>query len=269
MRVTRRTALKAVAGAGLAAAAGFGAYGFAYERRHAVVTDTTLPVHGLPRTLVGFRIGLISDIHYGKFMSADSVAAAATLLMGARPDLIVLAGDFVTWADRASVGPCADALATLAAPAGVVAVAGNHDPEPALNSVFEAHRIQVLRDEHARVTARGEALAVGGLRYWSRRESDIDRLFRGAPGFPILVAHDPRRHVQAAALGVPLLLSGHTHGGQVVLPGIGAPAAARFPVAWGPARQRNTTLYVTRGLGTVFLPVRLNCPPEVAILTLA
>jgi uncharacterized protein len=269
MRVTRRAALKTVAGAGLAAAAGFGAYGSLYERRHAVVTRTTLTVHGLPRALSGLRIGLLSDIHYGEFMGADGVKAAVTLMTSERPDLVVLAGDFVTWSNRSAVAPCADALQGLSAPLGVYAVAGNHDPEPTLNSVFEERRIQVLRDEHARVIARGEPVAIGGLRYWSRKESDIDRVFRGAEGLPILVAHDPRRLTQASGLGVPLVLSGHTHGGQVVLPVLGAWAAARFPVAWGPARLRDTTLYVTRGLGTVFLPVRLNCPPEVAILTMA
>jgi predicted MPP superfamily phosphohydrolase len=84
----------------------------------------------------------------------------------------------------------------------------------------------------------------------------------------ILLAHDPRRLVQAAALKIPLILSGHTHGGQVVLPGIGALAAQRFPVIAGVAAQGDSTIFVSRGLGTVWVPVRLNCPPEVALLTL-
>jgi predicted MPP superfamily phosphohydrolase len=64
------------------------------------------------------------------------------------------------------------------------------------------------------------------------------------------------------------VLSGHTHGGQIVLPGIGALAARRYPVICGPGRRENTSIYVSRGIGTVYVPVRLNCPPEVAILTL-
>ena len=72
----------------------------------------------------------------------------------------------------------------------------------------------------------------------------------------------------AAALDIPLVLSGHTHGGQVVLPVVGAIAAQRFPVVAGIGRQRNTTMFVSRGIGTVFVPVRMNCPPEVAVLTL-
>jgi predicted MPP superfamily phosphohydrolase len=76
------------------------------------------------------------------------------------------------------------------------------------------------------------------------------------------------RLVEAAALSVPLVLSGHTHGGQIVIPGIGAIAAREFPVIAGRDRRENTTIFVSRGVGTVYVPVRLNCPPEVAVLTL-
>jgi hypothetical protein len=71
---------------------------------------------------------------------------------------------------------------------------------------------------------------------------------------------------EAAALGVPLVLSGHTHGGQVVLPVVGAVAARKFPVVAGTARLERTTLFVSRGIGTVYVPVRINCPPEVAVV---
>jgi predicted MPP superfamily phosphohydrolase len=76
------------------------------------------------------------------------------------------------------------------------------------------------------------------------------------------------RLAEAAALAVPLVLSGHTHGGQIVLPGIGAIAAREFPVVAGVGRRDNTTIFVSRGVGTIYVPVRLNCPPEVALLTL-
>ncbi len=91
---------------------------------------------------------------------------------------------------------------------------------------------------------------------------------RGARGTVVLLAHDPRRLTEAAALGVPLVLSGHTHGGQVVLPVVGALAAQKFPVVAGLARRDRTTLFVSRGVGTIYVPVRINCPPEVALLTL-
>ena len=84
----------------------------------------------------------------------------------------------------------------------------------------------------------------------------------------MLLAHDPRRIVEATALNVPLVLSGHTHGGQVVLPLFGAVAAQKFPIAAGLLRREKTTLFVSRGVGTIYVPVRINCPPEVAVLTL-
>jgi predicted MPP superfamily phosphohydrolase len=84
----------------------------------------------------------------------------------------------------------------------------------------------------------------------------------------LLLAHDPRRLDEAALFGVPAVLSGHTHGGQVVIPGVGAIAGRRFPVLAGLARKDDTSIFVSRGVGTVYVPVRINCPPEVAIVTL-
>jgi hypothetical protein len=118
------------------------------------------------------------------------------------------------------------------------------------------------------VIARGERLELVGLRFWTRRPRDITRLLRGAEGPIILLAHDPRRLNEAAALDVGLVLSGHTHGGQVVLPGVGAIAARRFPVVAGMGRRDNTSIFVSRGVGTVYVPYRFNCPPDVAVLTL-
>jgi predicted MPP superfamily phosphohydrolase len=84
----------------------------------------------------------------------------------------------------------------------------------------------------------------------------------------LLLAHDPRRLTEAVALAVPAVLSGHTHGGQVVLPGLGAVAARRFPHVEGLAEEGGSSLFVSRGVGTVYVPLRINCPPEVALVTL-
>ena len=107
-----------------------------------------------------------------------------------------------------------------------------------------------------------------GIRFWTKRGIDVEPLTRGATGTMILLAHDPRRLVEAAALHIPLVLSGHTHGGQVVLPVVGALAAQKFPIVAGIGRRGQTTIFVSRGIGTVYVPVRVNCPPEVAVLTL-
>jgi predicted MPP superfamily phosphohydrolase len=98
--------------------------------------------------------------------------------------------------------------------------------------------------------------------------ADIARVVKGAAAASIFVAHTPSRLTEAAALSLPLMLSGHTHGGQVVLPGLGPIAARHFPVVAGHGQRENTHVFVSRGVGTVYVPVRIECPPEVAVLTL-
>ena len=266
--ITRRAFLKGLATVGVGAVTGVGAYGYLYGRRALEMTATAVPVAGLPPALSGLRIGFLTDIHRSRWVSADDVAAAVKLLMDARPDLIILGGDYVTWGDRRYVGPSAEALAPLSAPQGVFAILGNHDDDHDMPAELERHRIQVLKDDRTRLTVKSESLVLAGIRFWTKRPSDIAALLRGAEGTVILLAHDPRRLVEAQSLNVPLVLSGHTHGGQVVLPVLGAIAAQKFPVVAGLARREKTTMFVSRGLGTVYVPVRVNCPPEVALLTL-
>jgi len=128
--------------------------------------------------------------------------------------------------------------------------------------------VHVLKDARTRLTIRHETIDLVGIRFWTKRQADIAPLVRGAAPMTVLLAHDPRRLTEATALAVPLVLSGHTHGGQVVLPLVGAVAAQKFPVVAGLARRENTTMFVSRGVGTIYVPVRINCPPEVAVLTL-
>ncbi|HEX4346423.1 MAG TPA: metallophosphoesterase [Vicinamibacterales bacterium] len=267
--MSRRGFLQGAAAVGVGAIAGGGAYGYLYERHHLLLTRAALPVAGLPEALAGTRIGFLTDVHRSRWVSEDDVAAAVRLLMNERPDVIVLGGDYVTWADRQYMGPAAEALAPLSAPHGVFAILGNHDDEIRMPAALASHGIDVLRNARTSVMIRNEALELVGITFWTRRAADIAPLVRGAKGPVILLAHDPRRLAEAESLRLPTVLSGHTHGGQVVLPVLGAVAAQKFPVPSGFATRGTTTMFVSRGLGTVYVPVRLNCPPEVAILTLA
>ncbi len=268
MPFTRRSVLKGLVGGAVGVVTGGAAHGFLYERHRIGLTRASVPVSGLPPPLSGFRIGLVTDLHHSQTVPREDVEAAVRLVMAERPDLIVLGGDYVTWGDRNYVAPSADALAPLAAPHGVFAILGNHDDDKDMPAALVAKGFTVLKDARTKVAVRGEALELAGIRFWTRRVADIARVLRGATGTLILLAHNPRRLDEATALNVPLVLSGHTHGGQVVLPGIGALAARRFPVVAGMDRRENTTIFVSRGVGTVYVPVRINCPPEVAILTL-
>jgi len=267
--VNRRVVLKTLAAAGVGALSGAAGYGYLYERHQLEVTHTDLPVSGLPEALAGLRIGLVTDTHCSPTVPAQDIERAVVATMRERPDLIVLGGDYVTWGDRRYVPDSADLLAPLHAPAGVFAVLGNHDDDHDMPAALAAKGFAVLKDARTEVVIRGERVSFVGIRYWTRRADRIAKLFQGSQGTTrILLAHDPLRLKEAADLDVPLVLSGHTHGGQIVLPGLGAIAARKYPVIAGIGHQENTILYVSRGIGTVYLPVRINCPPEVAILTL-
>ena len=266
--VGRRAVLKTLLGAGAAITLGGGAYGF-FDERHALgLTEVTLPVSGLPPELAGLKIGLLTDVHRSQWVSADDVDRAVRVLMGAKPDLVVLGGDYVTWGERSFVSPSAEALSPLSAPHGVFAILGNHDDDHDMPAALAAHGVAVLKDARTTLSIRNCDVTLAGIRFWTRRARDIATIVGNAAGTVILLAHDPRRLTEAVGLKIPLVLSGHTHGGQVVLPVLGAVAAEKFPVVYGTARQAETTLFVSRGLGTVYVPVRVNCPPEVAILTL-
>ncbi len=268
MGVTRRTVLKALAATGAGAIAGPAAYGYLVGRHELEVTRARVPVSGLPAALAGLRIGLLTDVHRSYWVSHDDVTRAVNALMLERPDLIVLGGDYVTYGDREYVGPSADALAPLAAPQGVFAILGNHDDDHDMPAALARRGVQVLKDARTRLHVRGEPLDLVGIRFWTKKQIDIAALTRDAAPATILLSHDPRRLSEAAALDIPLVLAGHTHGGQVVLPLVGAVAARKFPIAEGLVRRERTTMFVSRGVGTIYVPVRINCPPEVALLTL-
>ena len=264
--LSRRSLLQGLGAVALGTAAGTAAHGFLYERHHIELTDQTLDVAGWPAALAGFRIGFLTDLHRSTTVSHEMIARAVDLVMAQAPDLIVVGGDYVTNRDHRFVQPAAEALRKLSAPFGVFAVLGNHDEERETSAALGDVGFVVLKDARTRLTVRGELLDIAGLRYWTHRMPDIARVVRGASPNLILLAHTPKRLIEAAALSVPLLLSGHTHGGQIVLPGIGAIAAREFPIVAGPGRRENTTAFVSRGVGTVYLPVRVNCPPEAALL---
>ncbi|HEY3886388.1 MAG TPA: metallophosphoesterase [Vicinamibacterales bacterium] len=266
--VSRRSLLQGLAGVGIGIATGGLAHGFLYERFELQVTHSTLPVSGLPETLRGLRIGLMTDTHRSETVSHEMVAAAVRLLMAQRPDLIVLGGDYVTWGNRRYVQPSADALAPLSAPNGVIAVLGNHDDDRDMPAALAARGFTVLKDARTRLVVRGEPMDFAGIRYWTRKVGDIAHVLRGSLPYAILLAHTPQRLFEAQELAVPAVISGHTHGGQIVLPGLGPIAARNFPVIAGLAQREGTSIFVSRGVGTVYVPVRINCPPEVAVLTL-
>ena len=264
----RRDVLKGLVGAGLGVATGGGVHGALYERHHLGLTRSPFPVSGLPEALRGLRIGVITDLHRSQTVSHEMVTAAVDMLMAERPDLIVLGGDYVSFRDQRYVHPAAEALSRLSAPYGVIAILGNHDDEREMPAALAAKGFTVLKDARTRLAIRGEVMDFAGIRFWTYKVGEIAHVMRGAVPHAILLAHSPKRLLEAQQLAVPAVISGHTHGGQIVLPVVGAIAAREFPVIAGLEQRHGTTIFVSRGVGTVYVPVRINCPPEVAILTL-
>ena len=268
MTIDRRGVLKGLLGIGVGIVAGGAAHGFAYERHHLELTKARFPVSGLPEALRGLRVGVLTDVHRSRFISHEMVTSAVRMLMAESPDLILLGGDYVSFGDRRYVHPAAEALAPLSAPHGVIAVLGNHDDDRDMPAALAAKGFTVLKDARTRLTIRGEAVDFIGIRFWTYKPIDLAHILRGALPLTFLLAHTPKRLLEAQQLAIPAVISGHTHGGQIVLPGLGAIAAREFPVIAGIAQRQATSIFVSRGVGTVYVPVRVNCPPEVAVLTL-
>ena len=215
------------------------------------------------------RIGFLTDLHRSQTVSHEMADRAVRAVLAETPDLIMLGGDYVTWGDRRYVGAAADALAPLEAPHGVFAILGNHDDDRDMPAALSAKGFTVLRDARTRITIKGEPLDLAGIRFWTRKPGDIARVIRGASteldssrAYAVTPAGGRRARGPAHALAAT------PTAGRSCLPGLGAIAAREFPVVAGSARRAATAVFVSRGVGTVYLPVRLNCPPEVALLTL-
>jgi predicted MPP superfamily phosphohydrolase len=251
------------------ALSGVAAYGVFYERHQLRRIERDVAVRGLPPALDGVRVGMITDIHHSAVVSAADVTQAVSMLQAANADIIVLGGDYVSFFDRGYVAPVAELLTPLAnARYGSFAVLGNHDDEREMPAALASRGFTVLKDQRTALTINGERLDIAGIRFWTRTPGDIAPVLKGTGGTTILLAHDPRRLAEAAALDVQLVLSGHTHGGQVIVPTVGAIAGRKFPVLAGYATRDNASIFVSRGVGTVYVPIRINCPPDVAVLTL-
>ena len=231
-------------------------------------------VEGLPPELDGYRIGQISDVHCGPNAPEPRVAAWVARLNALDLDLVTVTGDLITHGDT-HVEAVARALGGLRAKDGAFACMGNHDyftDGDAFARTLEARGLTVLRNRGVVVERGGARLYVAGVDdTWTSRD-DMKRALEGRPpGVPtVLLAHDPDLFPQAHALSVELTLSGHTHGGQLAVPGVRRLSLARVMTRWtsGMYREGRSWLYVNRGAGTTGPPVRLGAPAELTVLTL-
>ena len=247
-------------------------YSWLLERRFGL-TEAEVSPSGWPPGGNRLRMLLISDIHTGIFLRPKTLSTIVTSLMELHPDVVAVAGDLVT-GNVSELVPFLDALAPLAsARLGAWGCMGNHDyfggdPEE-LRKHLEGIGLRILRNESVRLTHSGTSVVLAG----------IDDLVMGQPdwtavtaqhGIPhLLLAHNPDHFYEAAARGVPLTLSGHTHGGQIRLPH-GPPIIrhSRFCLDEGAYAFGASLLVVSRGLGSVGIPWRWGADPEALLVNI-
>lgn len=260
----------------LAAAGAMTAYGVWQARRRPGIVAIGTPIANLPEAFEGFRIVQITDIHAGLTVKRDWIETVAAEVDLLSPDLIAFTGDLAD----GTVGHLRDDVAplgALSAPHGKFFVTGNHEYySGALPWVDEARRLgyDVLLNEHRVVERRGSSIVLAGVtdptggQFHPDHVSDPALALRGAPGgsVRILLAHQPRTILQTASLGVDLVLSGHTHGGQFFPWNL--VAALAQPYIEGLHRRDGTWIYVSKGTGYWGPPVRLGARSEITVVTL-
>jgi len=245
-----------------------------------------IPLRRLPPAFDGFTIAQLSDFHYDPYFSVKPNRIGVDVVNGLKPDLIVLTGDFVSVPfietnaaikqeiDQNMV-PCGDLLAQLRAPNPLIAVLGNHDhgTDPkAITAILEGHGVKVFRNQSLPIERNGSRLWLAGVDSASAKAAHIDPTLKAVPPneATVLLCHEPDFADTAAKHPVDLQLSGHSHGGQILFPLVGALYYPKLGRKYrrGLRKIGNTTLYVNCGIGTVGVPIRRNCPPEITLITL-
>ncbi|MEA3335067.1 MAG: metallophosphoesterase [Chloroflexota bacterium] len=273
MTLSRRAFLGLMAVAALPVATG-GLWSTQVEPNWVAVERIALRLRRLPARLDGLRIAQLSDLHISPLVSQGDIARAVALTLDQAADLIVLTGDFI-WHDASFADQLVAPLRGLTAPLGVYAIFGNHDHWHGAGRVadsLQAAGIDLLENRALRLETGTDPLWLAGVDdIWEERQ-DLALTLRNVPEdqCTVLLAHEPDFGDEAATYPVDLQLSGHSHGGQIRLPFVGAPVlpylGRKYPI--GLYQVGDMALYTNRGIGLIAPPVRLNCRPEITVLTL-
>ena len=252
-------------------------WGFLIEPGRLVIREETIQIDNWPKPLDGLRIAVLSDIHVdNRFITEKKLRTIVERTNQRQPELIVILGDYIAGGrNQARVEPevFAPVLKDLRAPLGVYSVLGNHDwwySGAKVRKALEQNGIKVLENESVKVDAHGTSFWLVGLAdLWTQPQRIADTLAGVPEGQPLIaLTHNPDIFPNVPQR-VPLLLAGHTHGGQVRFPLIG-PVVESSKYGWvhGDVFANNHHLFVTTGIGTSIIPVRFGLPPEIVILTL-
>lgn len=303
MKLTRREFLIGGLGSSLVVPIAQGYTGAAADLP--AITEITIPFESLPQDFAGYRIAFFGDTHLGQYLSTEYLRAVVAQVNALKPDLIILGGDYI-WREKSLfaktivslthseyhnlngqalvdkiLNDTASIFANLRAPDGIFGVIGNHDHWEAgkgMKQLFGEYRCaNILINEESTIRRGSSQIRILGVDdYWTgipkapthwTKELESD--------FKLLISHNPDFVAEQLRLNTAnfnLALCAHTHGGQIKLPAIGALIKnvydSRFlegQITLEPAKRE---VFVTRGIGTVELPIRFNCPPEVALITL-
>lgn len=256
--------------AGLGLALVFTLYAVGIPWRRVRITHLDLPMVDLPPALEGLRVVQLSDLHLGPLVPEGYARRVIRVAMALKPDVVAITGDVIA-AGPAFLPALERTLAGLKPRLGTFAVMGNHDyfsgANKALRAVYGRLRFRVLDNAHHVLRRGGASLVIAGVDDTWRGHADIQKALTGAPELPVLLlAHDPDLFPAAAAQGVAIQLSGHTHGGQLAIPFLGRRGAL---LSWfgqdfvqGAYVLGQSVLYVSGGLGTTAAPVRIGMPAE-------
>ena len=276
--ITRRAFLAGASAAGI----GLAAYSGTYARHEFEINRLTVPIRNLPDGFLNFRIVQISDIHLEEFTEAFFLERIVAQVNALDPDLVLITGDYVSRGPREmsvaykAAGICAEILSTIKAQR--FGILGNHDVVVGASHVvppLEAHGTPVLVDSYHALERGRDLLWLCGTDDAGTNAPDLDMTVPANPRAPVLLmCHEPDfvdrvvKHPRFPLID--LMLSGHTHGGQIRLPIVGPlilpPMGQKY--VQGAFHFDHMQLYVNRGIGTVGLPFRLNCPAEITHMTL-
>jgi uncharacterized protein len=273
---SRRKLLRVASGAVLAAPALAGGYGVFMERGRILASPVDLKIKGLSHDLDGLRLSQLTDIHLGPFLGAKELRRAVDIANEFRPHMALVTGDLVS--ERGDpLDQCLQELSKLRASDGVFGCLGNHEGYLGAESYVAAQGrligFDVLRGRRRRLSFGKTHLYLTGIDYQKMGGPyHVDAGVLTEKGcYNVLLSHNPDVFPVAAAQGHDLIISGHTHGGQITLeiPGLALNFARLYtPYIHGTYSKGGSLLYVSRGIGTVAIPVRLGAPPEVSLIRL-
>jgi predicted MPP superfamily phosphohydrolase len=245
------------------------------EANSIIVENVSVRLRRLPKKFDGFRIVQLSDIHHSPFTGMKHIKRAFDMANDLAPDMIALTGDYISHDDH-YIPPVVEAMGKLRAKHGVYGVMGNHDhwtDGDLISDMMKSEGIRVLNNEGFRLEVDGAFIWLAGVDDLLAGLTDLPAALKGArkKEMKLLLAHNPSIIRMAEPAGIDLMLSGHTHGGQIRLRE--TKESILFPrrrrrLSSGLHREGDTQIYITRGIGTVVLPMRYGCPPEVSVIEL-